>query len=190
MVSIIFDLLTSKKTASSLKRVEKKNFFKIGRKECQKKRNFALISEMCRTLASRSSQIIFLRKTKFLLKSLKIQFFCKIFFPFCQIQDFSARFCFFWYPVRPISNKFFFNSHKGQCYFFQRIKAQIRNRSIFQKTLFYKLVLGFQGQTKTHEACWISKKCQNHWTLLCNELVNISCLIHTTQLHPPETIFS
>jgi hypothetical protein len=49
LVSILFELLTSKKTAPSLVRV-KKNFFKIGRAGYQKKRNFALISKMCRTL--------------------------------------------------------------------------------------------------------------------------------------------
>ena len=47
----------------------KKNFFEIGRAGYQKKRNFALIAKMCRTLASRSSQRFFLRKT----------IFCKIF---------------------------------------------------------------------------------------------------------------
>ncbi len=39
-------------------------------------------------------------------KSLKIQFFCKN----CQTQDFR----FFWYPVRPILKKFFFNFYKGR----------------------------------------------------------------------------
>ncbi len=39
------DLLTSKKIASSLIRVEK-NFFKIGRKGYQKKQNFVLISKL------------------------------------------------------------------------------------------------------------------------------------------------
>jgi hypothetical protein len=51
MVSILFDLLTSKKTAPSFIGVEK-NFFEIGRKGYQKKLNFALISKMCRTFAS------------------------------------------------------------------------------------------------------------------------------------------
>ncbi len=59
----------------------KKNFFKIWRAGYQKKQNFALISKMCRTLASKSSQRFFLRK---------IQFFCKIFFPFCQTRDFCT----------------------------------------------------------------------------------------------------
>ncbi len=82
MVSIFFDFLTSKITAPSLIRVGEKNFFIIGRKRYQKKRNFALISKMCRTFASRSYQKNnFLRKFS---KSLKIQFFCKNFFPFCQ----------------------------------------------------------------------------------------------------------
>ncbi len=63
-----------------------KNFFKIGRKGYQKKRNFALISKMCRNLASRSFQRFFLRKTK----SLKILFFFKHFFPFCQTRDFCT----------------------------------------------------------------------------------------------------
>ncbi len=40
-----------------------KNFFKIGHAGYQKKRNFVLISKMCRTLASRSSQRFFLIKT-------------------------------------------------------------------------------------------------------------------------------
>ncbi len=65
-------------------------------------------------------------------KSLKIQFFCKNFFPLCQTQDFctflksaqnSASFdtlhAKFW-------RNFFFNSYKGQCYFFRRITVQIR----------------------------------------------------------------
>ncbi len=65
-------------------------------------------------------------------KSLKIQFFCKNFFPFCQTQDFftflksaqnSASFdtlqAQFW-------RNFFFNSYKGRRYFFRRIKGQIR----------------------------------------------------------------
>ncbi len=50
----------SKKTAPSLIKVEK-NFFEIGRAGYQKKRNFALISKMIRSLASRSSQNFVLR---------------------------------------------------------------------------------------------------------------------------------
>ncbi len=49
-------------------------------------------------------------------KFLKLQFFCK---NFCSlltnsrlqhIFEISAKFRFFWYPVRPISKRFFFNS--------------------------------------------------------------------------------
>jgi hypothetical protein len=52
---------------NSLIRVGKKLSLKleIGRKGCQKKRNFALISKMCRTLLSRNSQRFFLRKNFF-----------------------------------------------------------------------------------------------------------------------------
>ncbi len=60
--------LVYKKVAPPLLRVEKK-FFEIGRAGYQKKRNFALIPKMCRTLASRSSQRFFSEK----------RFFCKIF---------------------------------------------------------------------------------------------------------------
>ena len=65
-------------------------------------------------------------------KSQNIQFFCKIFFPFLpnarllHIFEISVKFRFFWYPVCPISKKFFFNSYKGRPYFFRRIKGQIR----------------------------------------------------------------
>ncbi len=124
--------LTSKKIAPFLTRVEK-NFFKIGRTGYQKKRNFALISKMYRTLASRSSQRFFLRKTLVckISKSLKNQFICKNFFSFCQTRElctflksvsnstsFDTLFAQFW--------RIFFNSYKGQCYFFRRIKGQIR----------------------------------------------------------------
>jgi hypothetical protein len=73
MVSISFDFLSSKKTAPSLKRV-KQNFFKIGHKGYQKKQNFALISKMCRTHASRSSQKQFFAKffESHILKSAQI----------------------------------------------------------------------------------------------------------------------
>jgi hypothetical protein len=114
MVSIFFELLTSKKTAPSLIRVEK-NFFKIGRKRYQTKWNFVLISKMCRTLASRSFKRFFLRKTIFckISKSLKIQFFCKNVFPFANLRllytfEISGKFRFFGYPVHPILKKFFF----------------------------------------------------------------------------------
>jgi hypothetical protein len=71
----------------SLLRVEKK-FFEIGRKGYQKKENFALISKMCRTLA----KDFFSEKRFFgkFSKSLKIQFSCNIFFPFCQTRDFCT----------------------------------------------------------------------------------------------------
>ncbi len=62
IVSILFDFLSSKKTAPFVIRVEK-YFFKIGRKGYPKKQNYALISKMCWTLASRSSKRFFLKKT-------------------------------------------------------------------------------------------------------------------------------
>jgi hypothetical protein len=44
----------------------KKNFFKIGRAGYQKKRNFALISKMCRSLEFGKREKKFYRKTEFL----------------------------------------------------------------------------------------------------------------------------
>ncbi len=74
-------------------------------------------------------------------KSLKIQVFCKKLFPFCQTRDFctiSAKFCFFWYPARPISTKFFFNSYKGWRYFFSKDKRsnKIETVQYFKKHFF------------------------------------------------------
>jgi hypothetical protein len=65
---LIWAFILRKKQHPPLKEL-KKNFFEIGRAGYQKKRNFALISKMCRSLESRSSQKFFLRKT----------IFCKIF---------------------------------------------------------------------------------------------------------------
>jgi hypothetical protein len=65
MVSILFELLTSKKTVLSLIRVEKKISLKLGVQGIKRSGSFALLSKMCRTLASRSSQGFFLRKTIF-----------------------------------------------------------------------------------------------------------------------------
>jgi hypothetical protein len=48
---------------------------------------------------------------------------------------------------------------KGTAMFFWKLKAQIR----FLKTLFYKLVLEFQGQT---EITWSKVIYENHWTLV------------------------
>ncbi len=66
-------------------------------------------SEFCADLHQEVPKDFFLRKGIFakISKSLKIQFFWNIFFPFCQTQDFcaliSAKFRFFGYPVRPVS---------------------------------------------------------------------------------------
>ncbi len=113
-----FELLTSKKTAPSLMRVEK--FF------CW---NWAQRSGILRGF---QKCVEFLRQevTKF-SKSLKIQFFCKKIFPLAKLEtsthfEISEKFCFFWYPVRPILKTFFSYSYKGRSYFFRRIKGQIR----------------------------------------------------------------
>ncbi len=37
---------------------------------------------------------------------------------FLHIFEISVKFRFFWYPLRPILKKFFFNSYKGWCCFF------------------------------------------------------------------------
>jgi hypothetical protein len=100
--SILFDLLNSKKIALSLLRVKKK-FFKIGRKGYQKKRNFALIPRMCRTLGSRSFKrspwkISFSVKINFLLLNSRL----------LHTFDISVKSCFFRYPLRTILKKFLF----------------------------------------------------------------------------------
>jgi hypothetical protein len=64
-----------------------------------------------------------------LSKSLKIQFFCKNFF------EISAKFGFFWYPVRPILKKFFSNYYKGRSYFFRR-SNKIETAQYFKKRFF------------------------------------------------------
>ncbi len=120
----------SRKTAPSLIRAEK-NFFKIGRAGYQKKRNFALISKMCRGLASRISQNFFSEKQFFakFSKSLKIQFFCKQFFLFCQTRDF----CTFLKSAQNSSS-------------FDTLHAQ------FRRNFFSTLIRDFKAKPKTHEA--------------------------------------
>jgi hypothetical protein len=51
--------------------------------------------------------------------------------------------------ARPILKKFFFNSYKEWCCFLEgKSSNKIGTDQYLKKTLFYKLVLGFQGQTK------------------------------------------
>jgi hypothetical protein len=76
-------------------------------------------------------------------ESLKIQFFCKIFFSFCLTQDFctflksAQNSASFDTLLRTILKNFFLNSYKGRCYFFRRIKGQIRYKPyIIWKKLF------------------------------------------------------
>jgi hypothetical protein len=94
----------------------KKNFFEIRRKGYQKKRNFALISKCVELLLRQEVPKDFFSEKQ--NKSLKIQFFCKHFFPFCQTQDFctflksaqnSASFDTLYAQFRRI----FFNFYKG-----------------------------------------------------------------------------
>ncbi len=63
-----------------------------------------------------------LQKIVFLIKNLWELLDARVLHNF----EISAKSRFFWYPARPNSKKFFFNSYKGRCCFFQRIKAQIR----------------------------------------------------------------
>jgi hypothetical protein len=64
-VSILFDLLSSKKSSTAPEK-SKKKFFKIVPKGYQNKQNFALISKMCRNLEfSKREKFFFYRKTDF-----------------------------------------------------------------------------------------------------------------------------
>jgi hypothetical protein len=92
----------SKKTAQPLIRVEK-NFFEIGRAGYPKKRNFGLISKMCRSLEFGKREKFFYRKTELLgtWKILpKIVFLRQIFWELLaarllHIFEISAKFRFF-----------------------------------------------------------------------------------------------
>jgi hypothetical protein len=86
----------SKKTAQPLIRVEK-NFFEIGRAGYQKKRNFALISKMCRSLKFGKRDKIFYRKTEFLgtWKYLRTIFWELLDARLLLIFEISAKFHFF-----------------------------------------------------------------------------------------------
>ncbi len=91
MVSILFELLTSKKTAPPLIRVE--NFFvKIEGKGYQKKRNLRWFQKCVESLCQEVPKDFFSEKQFFakFSKSLKIQFFCEQIFPFDQTPDFCT----------------------------------------------------------------------------------------------------
>jgi hypothetical protein len=52
-------------------------------------------------------------------------------------------------PCTPNFEEICFNSYKGRCCFLEvKSSNKIETDQYFKKTLFYKLVLGFQGQTK------------------------------------------
>jgi hypothetical protein len=66
----------------------KQNYFKIGCKGYQKKRNYALISKYVEILRQEVPKDFFSEK-RFFAKVLKIQFFCKTFFPFAKLKTFA-----------------------------------------------------------------------------------------------------
>ena len=101
--------------------------FEIGHAGYQKKRNFALISKMCRSLEFGKRETIFYRKPEFLgtRKILqKIVFLRKNLWELLDarvlhIFEISAKFHFFLYPARPISKKFFSTLERGGATFFE-----------------------------------------------------------------------
>ncbi len=133
-VSILFDLLTSQKNSTIPHKSWKKISSKLDAKGIKRSGILRWFQNYVELLHQEVPKYFFSEKRLFpnFHKSLKIQFFCKIFFPFCQysrllhIFEMGAKFRFFWYPLHPISKNFFFNSYKGRCYFFWRIKGQIR----------------------------------------------------------------
>jgi hypothetical protein len=123
---MLFDLLTSKKYHRPFIRVEK-NSFKIGQNGYQKKRNFALISKMCRICVKKFLKIHFFA---IFYNSLKNQLIC-IFFLFAILKT-SAHFlnqCKILLLLIPFADYFaeiFFNSYRGRCYFFLKDKRSQR----------------------------------------------------------------
>ncbi len=111
---LIWPFILQKKYRHPLKEL-KKNFFEIGRTGYQKKRNFALISKMCLEFGKREKKI--LQKNwifrDFLRKNLRELLDARV----LHIFEISVKFRLFWYRLRTILKKFFFNSYKGWCGF-------------------------------------------------------------------------
>ncbi len=112
---------------------------KIGRKGYQKKRNFVLISKMCRNLASRSSQRFFSQKNNFLQNfpsPVKLSFFCKTFSLLPNSRHFwnQRKIAILLIPCTPNFEEIFSTLLRGGATFFGgwKVKKE-RNRSIFKK---------------------------------------------------------
>ncbi len=85
-----------------------------------KKRNFALISKMCRSLEFSKKEKIFYKKNCFFRHNFakKNVFLRNNLWEFLDARDLhifeiSVKFRFFWYPELPILQKYFSNSYKG-----------------------------------------------------------------------------
>jgi hypothetical protein len=79
-------------------------------------------------------KIVFLRKNLWELLDAKV----------LHIFEISAKFCFFGYPARPISKKFFSTLIRDGAVFLEvKSSNKIETDQYFKKCFFYKLVLGF-----------------------------------------------
>jgi hypothetical protein len=105
-------------------------------------------------------------------------------FRLLHIFEIGAKFCFFWYPARPISKNFFKNSFKGRCYFFRRVKGQIRKKPLnISKNTFLQTSLRISRPNQKHmKHIEFLKKCQNHRTLLQRPAVTLHYTHHSLDI--------
>ncbi len=134
--SILFGLFTSKKIAPSLIRVEKKFLSKLSA-EGIKRSGILCLFKKCVDLWANKFPKIFSQKIAFLQNFVRAWKSVKnIFFIFAKLKQISAKFRFFWYPLRIILRKFFPTLRIS--------RPNLKNMKHIE----------FQ------------KKCQNHWTLM------------------------
>jgi hypothetical protein len=129
-VSISFDLLSSEKSST----------------DYQKKRNFALISKMCTILEFGKREKFVKRKTEFFCRDFVGNFLTQEFYTFLKSVQNSASFD----TLCAQFQRNFFSTlirYSAVCLEVKR-SNKIETIQYFEKLFFYKLVLGFQGQTK------------------------------------------
>ncbi len=162
MVSILFDLLSSEKSSTVPHKSWTKISSKLGIQGIKRSGILRRSAKMSRSLVFGKKEKFFYRKTEYLRTFSEKRSLETFDTRVLHIFEISAKFRFFWYPLCPI-----LNSYKGRCCFF-KVKSSNKIETViyFKKTLFYKLVLGFQGQTKSHEAKG-SRKITGPYSTVC-----------------------